>query len=215
MLTQWLTDIWNMLNGFPPIVAFLFGLLGSYLVGWLGNERRDMRLRRATREALADELRVNLLALDALDTPPAADGPPHPDAAIPLLPTWALDYAVNPMVSGLLTDAEQTQFLLLRQRLDDVNRYLAASQREHPSGDTVGDAVAVGPPRELLTVAGRSLTAALVEVLLQQGVFASSLSMGMAEKLLPLLDAPHPHPLILWRSSEIPPGIPAEARVVV
>ncbi|MFN8662443.1 MAG: hypothetical protein U0075_11165 [Thermomicrobiales bacterium] len=47
------------------------------------------------------------------------------------------------------------------------------------------------------------------------GAFASSLSMGMAEKLLPLLDTTHPHPLIVWRSSDIPDDPPPGTRVVV
>src|SRR5215217_2882729 len=48
-------------------LGFFLGLVGSYLVQWLLQHRRDNRLRRAMRDAWVQELIQNLNVLDHIE----------------------------------------------------------------------------------------------------------------------------------------------------
>ena len=122
-----LCDFWNLLNDFPPIVAFFLGLFGSYIVNWFGDVRKDARLRRATRESLADELRINLHVLDGYEEilAPVASGA---QSAWPLNQptTTVIEHALSPAVAAVLSDREQSGLALLKSQLGIVARRLRA-----------------------------------------------------------------------------------------
>lgn len=193
-----LTEIWSILNGFPPIVAFLLGLFGSYLVGWLGDERKDNRLRRATQESPAEELRSNLQILDAYDhTLSVAPG----GAASPPLPV--LECAINPFISGLLTDAEQTRLVFLRQQLEELARVLQGARDQGNPPTRPPDDASTSRVTLTLVDTGRSMLEALVGVLIQQGDFVSLLAIEMATKLRPILSMPETPVIKRWRISDL------------
>ena len=60
-----LCDIWNAVEGLSPLITFLAGVLSALVATRIAAIWRDHRIRRATREAIAVELRMNLQLLDA------------------------------------------------------------------------------------------------------------------------------------------------------
>ena len=100
------------------VIAFVLGAVGTWLVDWYRQHHDDNRVRRAIREALAVELRMNLQLLDAheklLNENLSGTAETWP-TELPF--TAAIDHANAPGTSVLLTDTEQVVLALLATQL--------------------------------------------------------------------------------------------------
>src|ERR687897_813454 len=103
-----LSSFWQL------IIGFVLGAVAPWLVDWHRQHRNDNRLRRAIREALAVELRMNLQLLDTheklLNENLSGTAKKWP-TTLPF--TAAIDHANAPGISVLLTDTEQVVLVLL------------------------------------------------------------------------------------------------------
>ncbi len=198
------------------VIAFVLGAVGTWLVDWNRQHRNDDRLRRAIREALAVELRMNLQLLDAHEkllnehlTGSTRKWPTE----LPF--TAAIDHANAPGTSVLLTDTEQVTLALLATQLRSLAGRLTNSWAEignpHP-------APSARTPREVaeefvesseLEVTGTFLVRALATVLTEQGDFVLSASIEGAQLLQPTLKRGAIIRSTVWRTSDLnrwPPG---------
>ena len=178
--------------------------------------RENDRLRRATREALANEFRVNLEILDQYEQNLS-------DIALGTINSWsyrdlytlALGRTLEPATVALLSDSEQVHLTLLELAILELRRFVQqfrATAQDNSSPDNFADQqgnqeyirelAATLRSSEELAATGAALVGAIVAVLLEQGEFILSPSIEMATTL-ELLITGVPIGAYLWRSSDL------------
>src|SRR5829696_7098393 len=176
------------------VIAFVLGAVGTWLVDWHRQHRNDNKFRRAIREALAVELRMNLQLLDVheklLNENLKGTATKWP-TELPF--TAAIDHANAPGTSLLLTDTEQVTLALLTTQLRSLAGRLKNTWDEignpHPGqfARTPSEVADEFLKSGELEVTGTFLVRALTTVLTEQGNFVLSASIESAQRLQPTL----------------------------
>jgi hypothetical protein len=192
------------------VIAFVLGAVGTWLVDWHRQHRNDNRVRRAIREALAVELRMNLQLLDAheklLNENLSGTAEKWP-TELPI--TAAIDHANAPGISVLLTDTEQVVLALLATQLRSLAGRLKNTWEEignpnpGPSARTPREVAAEFLESGELEVTGTFLVRALTTVLTEQGDFVLSASIEGAQRLQPTLKRDAIIGSTVWRTSDL------------
>ncbi len=181
------------------LAATLFGAGLAYFIEWLGDRRRDSRLRRATRESLVAELTDNLVILDAWERclkrlldPAGHAGFPGDGPRVVIL-----ERCLDRQVSVVLSEIEQVQATFLFYQLKGLEETIRGLR---------GTRVMFGEYRrvleEELPYIGQTIMDLLVEGLIRQGRFSFSRSAVMASALIPVLKETAT-PNRAWRSSDL------------
>jgi hypothetical protein len=205
-----LCDIWNAVEGLSPLITFLIGVLSALVASRIGEIWRDRRMRRATREAIAVELRMNIQLLDAHEQMlvDVVRGMGNQWPAVEPI-TVAIGHAADPEVGGLLTDSEQvylallaTQLRVLWQKLLEGRKQIDSpppgSQPRSPS-EVATEILESG----VLEITGRFLVGTFTHVLNEQGDFVLSASTEAAQRLQPLLKENKVIGSPVWRTSDL------------
>jgi hypothetical protein len=209
LLMQWPPE-----SGFSAawqlVIAFVLGAVGTWLVEWHRQHRNDNRVRRAIREALAVELRMNLQLLDAheklLNENLSGTSEKWP-TELPF--TAAIDHANAPGISVLLTDTEQVTLALLTTQLRSLAGRLKNTWEEignpnlAPFSRTPNEVAAEFLESGELEVTGTFLVRALTTVLTEQGDFVLSASIEGAQRLQPTLNRDAIIGSTVWRTSDL------------
>src|SRR5215212_2279361 len=192
------------------VIAFVLGAVGTWLVDWHRQHRNDNRVRRAIREALAVELRMNLQLLDAheklLNENLSGTATKWP-TELPF--TAAINHANAPGTSVLLSDTEQVVLALLATQLRSLAGRLKNTWDEignpHPApfARTPHEVAAEFLESGELEVTGTFLVRALTTVLTEQGDFVLSASIEGAQRLQPTLKRDAIIGSMVWRTSDL------------
>jgi hypothetical protein len=199
-----LSSFWQL------VIAFVLGAVGTWLVDWHRQHRNDDRLRRAIREALAVELRMNLQLLDVheklLNENLKGTATKWP-TELPF--TAAIDHANAPGTSVLLTDTEQVTLALLTTQLRSLAGRLKNTWDEignpHPGpfARAPSEVAAEFLKSGELEVTGTFLVRALTTVLTEQEDFVLSASIESAQRLQPTLKRDAIISSTVWRTSDL------------
>ena len=205
-----LCDIWNFVEGLSPLITFLAGVLSALVATRIAEIWRERRIRRATREAIVAELRMNLQLLDAheqmLVDVSRGQGNQWP-VEEPI--TVAIGHAADPEVGGLLTDSEQVYLALLATQLRVLWQRLLEGRKQiddPPPGSQPQSPIVVATEileSGVLEITGRFLVGTFTHVLNEQGDFVLSASTEAAQRLQPLLKENKVVGSPVWRTSDL------------
>jgi hypothetical protein len=203
------------------LVALAISVISARVVEYVHHNR----LRRATREALANELRGNLELLDRYETQLLAVATGRAEEwPLLQLTTSALNRALEPDVVALLSDTEQVRLALLEQHISQfqsMEKQIRESVLDedlppHPQiEEFLSDYRRAKATQVFLSLdlarTGGALAGAVIVVVTEQGEFVLSPSIEMASALEPLVSGATHSFAPVWRTSDLrrwppPPG---------
>ena len=186
------------------LVSVALGLVGAYGVQWLNEQRKNARIRRGMREALAEEAIHNLLAMDAYERTFTTGQHDPPGARIwwptASLSTTALEQCVDPSLSTLLTDREQGKLPLVLNQFRTLRDEMAEAHQNLFRDPAGRQQIYARLLDHYVAVIAQNTVDLLCQIFEHQARFASMRTVDVASRAVPALEAGAPAPDRVWRT---------------